>query len=119
MKSLLRLKPYLRPYLGLIVMSGLLAIPLSALRAAPAPLIKYFVDHLLVDKDWHRLYFFPLMVIGIYLLNFFVRFAHYFVIRYVVVRVNQRIKNDLFDHLLGLSADHFTAQSTGSLISRV
>ncbi|MGK5089353.1 ABC transporter ATP-binding protein, partial [Bdellovibrionota bacterium FG-2] len=27
--------------------------------------------------------------------------------------------NDLFEHLLGLSADHFTAQSTGTLISRV
>jgi subfamily B ATP-binding cassette protein MsbA len=36
----------------------------------------------------------------------------------VIIRVNQRLKNKLFEHLLGLSADYFTAQSTGALISR-
>ena len=39
--------------------------------------------------------------------------------RIVIARVDQKIKNDLNEHLLGLSADYFTAQSTGTLISRV
>jgi len=39
MKSLLRLKPYIQPYLWLIVVSGILAIPLAALRLSPAPLV--------------------------------------------------------------------------------
>jgi len=118
-KSLLKLKPFLRPYKSLILLSLILAIPLSALRAAPAPLLKYFVDDLLVKKDSTKLYLFPLLIIGIYVLNFIVRFFHYYLLRIVIVRVNQRVKNELYEHLLGLSADHFTKQSTGNLISRV
>ena len=119
MKSLLRLVPYLRPFLGLIAMSAVLAIPLSALRLAPAPLVKHVVDDLLVNKSAGRLLIFPIVVIGIYVLNFGVRFAHYYLLRVVIARVNQRLKNELYEHLLGLSADYYTAQSTGALISRV
>jgi subfamily B ATP-binding cassette protein MsbA len=119
MKSLLRLKPYLRPHLRLIVASALLALPLAALRVSPAPLVKYVVDVLLVKKDMSQLIWVPLAVVGLYALNFVVRFGHYYLLRIVIARVNQRIKNELFEHLLGLSADYFTQQSTGTLISRV
>ncbi len=119
MKSLLRLKPYLKPYLWLIVASGLLAIPLSALRLSPAPLVKRFVDDLLVNHDERKLYLFPALVIGIFAVNFVIRFGHYFLLRIVIARVNQRIKNNLYEHILGLSADYFNSQSIGGLIARV
>lgn len=119
MKSLLRLKPYLKPYFWLIVISMSLAIPLSALRASPVPLVKYLVDGPLVNHDERKLLLFPVLVIGLYLINFAVRFFHYYLLRVVIHRVNQTIKNDLFDHLLGLSADYYTSESTGTLISRV
>ena len=47
MKSLLKLLPYVRPYTWLIVVSILLAFPLSALRLSPAPLVKFMMDDLL------------------------------------------------------------------------
>ncbi|MGZ3687239.1 MAG: ABC transporter ATP-binding protein [Bdellovibrionota bacterium] len=118
MKSLLRLKPYVRPHIWLIALSGLLAIPLSAIRLAPAPLVQHISDDLLIRKDASKLAYFPLLFIALYVLNFFIRFAHYFSLRVVIARVNQKIKNELYEHLLGLSADYFTAQSTGTLISR-
>ncbi|HTL11792.1 MAG TPA: ABC transporter ATP-binding protein [Bdellovibrionota bacterium] len=102
-----------------ILISALLAIPLSALRLAPAPLVKSLVDDLLVRKDPHMLHLFPLLMVGIYVANFGVRFAHYYLIRVVIARVNQRIKDDLMSHLLGLSADYFAERSSGSLVSRV
>lgn len=119
LRSLLRLKKYLRPHLWLITGSALLAIPLSALRVSPAAIVKYVIDDLLEKKNAHALYIFPLIVIAIYVANFIVRFGHYYLLRIVVARVNQRVKNDLFEHLLGLSANYFTTQSTGTLISRV
>ncbi|CAK9250352.1 unnamed protein product [Sphagnum jensenii] len=119
MKSLLRLKPYIRPYLWMIVTSALLAIPLSALRAAPALLVKTFVDKLLVQKDLYELWPTVLKILAIGIANFIIRFPHYYLLRLVIIKVNQRLKNELFDHLLGLSADYFTTQSTGTLISRV
>lgn len=118
MRSLLKLKPYVRPYLWLIVLSGALAIPLSAIRLGPAPLVKYMLDDLIVRKDASKLYLFPIAIIGLYALNFIVRFLHYYALRLVIIRVNQRLKSDIFRHLLGLSADYFTTQSTGTLISR-
>ncbi len=118
MRSLLKLKPYLRPFLWLILLSTLLAIPLAAIRIGPAPVVKYMLDDLLVRKDASKLIFFPAALIGLYALNFAVRFAHYYILRIVVVRINQKLKNDLYNHLLGLSADYFTSQSTGTLISR-
>jgi subfamily B ATP-binding cassette protein MsbA len=119
MKPLLRLKPYLMPYWPLILISTILAIPLSALRAAPAYLLKVVGDDIIARQDTTKLAYLPWLIIGIYALNFVVRFFHYYLLRIVIGRVNQRLKNDLFEHVLGLSADYFTAQSTGTLISRV
>jgi subfamily B ATP-binding cassette protein MsbA len=118
MKSLLKLWPYLRPHLWLIFFSTLLAIPLSAIRLGPAPVVRYMLDDILVNKDISKLYLFPIAIIGLYALNFVVRFGHYYLLRIVIIRVNQKLKNNLFGHLLGLSADYFTNQSTGTLISR-
>ena len=118
MTSLLKLKPYLRPYFWMILASTLLAIPLAAIRVGPAPIVRYMLDELLIHKDTSKLLLFPALIIGLYLVNFVVRFFHYYLLRIVVVRVNQRLKNDLFQHILGLSADYYTAQSTGTLISR-
>ena len=119
LKSLWKLKPYLRPFYGLISISIVLAIPLSVLRFSPAPLVKYLVDELLVNRNSNKLLFFPALVLGMYLLNFAIRFGHYYVLQIVIARINQKLRNDLFNHLLGLSADYFTDQRTGTLISRV
>ncbi len=118
MKSLRRLLPYLRPHLGLILCSALLAIPLSAIRLGPAPVVRYLLDHILVQKDTTKLLYFPFALIGLYVLNFVVRFTHYFLLRVVIIRVNQKLKNQIFHHLMGLSADYFSSNSTGALISR-
>ena len=119
MKSIYRLKPYLKPYRKLILISALLALPLAALRSSYIPLLQYMVDDILVKKDMTKLALFPLLLLTLGVLNFIVRFFHFYLLRIVIVRVNQKIKNDLYNHLLGLSADYFTAQSTGSLIARV
>ncbi len=119
MKSLWKLKDYLKPHWPWILVSLLLAIPMAAIRFSPVILIQKLIDDLLATKDESKLVSFPLMVIGIFALNFVIRFIHYSAIRVVVARVNQKIKNDLYDHVMGLSADYFTTASTGNLMSRV
>lgn len=118
MRSLLKLRPFIRPYLGLILLSTGLAIPLAGIRLGPAPVVRYMLDDLLLRKDSSKLIWFPVALIALYAVNFIVRFGHYFALKTVIIRVNQKLKNELFEHLLGLSADYFTAQSTGTLISR-
>lgn len=117
-ESLKKILPHIRPYRNLILVSLVLAIPMAALQFGPVPLVGRFVDDVLRTKDRTMLALFPLALIGIFVLRFFVRFFHQFLIRIVVARVNQNIRNRIYQHLLGLSADYFTEKSTGNLISR-
>jgi subfamily B ATP-binding cassette protein MsbA len=117
--SLKSLKPYLWPHKNWLFFSLFMAIPLSALRAAPVPLLKHFIDEVLVQKDSSKLLYFSAAVVGLYLLNLPVRFFHYYAIRIVVVNTNQRIREKLYEHLLSLSADYFSDKKAGSLISRL
>ncbi len=119
MSSFQKLWPYLRPHWILIACSATLAIPLSAIRLGPAPVVKYMLDEILSKGNLTQLYLFPLALIGLYVLNFFVRFAHYYLLRKVIIRTHQHLKNDLLSHILGLSVDHFTRESTGTWMSRV
>lgn len=109
---------FVRPQMGLLLISLALAVPLAGLKFAPAPLIKHFFDKVLTEQNSKLLSVFPLLILLIYAVNFVVRFLHYYLYRIVVTRVVQDVKSKLFHHLMGLSADYFTDQSTGTLISR-
>lgn len=119
LSSLKSLKPYLLPYRKWLIFSLVMAIPLSLLRAGPIPLIKYLVDDILVNKQADRLIWIPVAIIGLYVLNLFVRFLHYYSIRIVVVNVNQKIRERLYAHLMNLSTDYFSEKKAGVLLSRV
>ena len=119
MKSLLRLKPYLKPYRWLIVGSAALAFPLAALRAGPALIIRDAFDHTLKAPTAHKLLVFAGAVLGVYAANWAIRFFHYYLLRVVIARVNRDLKNDLFEHLLGLSSNYFSNQSNGALPTAV
>jgi subfamily B ATP-binding cassette protein MsbA len=119
LNSLKSLKPYIKTYQKWLVLSILMAIPLSLLRIGPIPIVKYLIDEILTNKDQSKLILVPIGVIGIYAINLVVRFLHYYFIRIVVVGVNRKIRETMFEHLMGLSADYFSHQKTGTLLSRV
>jgi subfamily B ATP-binding cassette protein MsbA len=119
LQSLKSLKPFIWPNRKWLLFSLLMAIPLSALRIGPIPLVKYLIDEILNNKNESKLILIPLGVIGMYLLNLIIRFLHYFSIRIVVVAANRLIKEKLYNHLISLSYDYYSEQKTGSLLSRV
>jgi subfamily B ATP-binding cassette protein MsbA len=117
--SLKSLGPYLRPSGKWLLFSLVMALPLSALRAGPVPLVKYLVDEILVRKDPSKLLLFPVAIVSMYLLNLFVRFFHYYSIRIVVIETNQRIREKLHQHLISLSAGYFSEKKSGTILSRI
>lgn len=119
MRTLRSLASYVRPYRGWLLFSLAMAVPLSALRVGPIPIVKYLVDDILVNKNESRLILIPLATVGLYVLNLIVRFFHYYSIRIVVVNVNQTVREQIFNKLIHLSTDHFTERKAGTLISRV
>lgn len=117
--SLKSLKPYIAPYKNWMIFSLVMAIPLALVKSAPVLLLQYFVDDVLVKKDLSKLLFYTFLTVGISVVNFPIRFFHYYSIRMVVVNVNQRVREKLYEHLISLSADFFSEQKAGVLLSRV
>jgi ABC-type multidrug transport system fused ATPase/permease subunit len=70
MTELKRLIPYLRPQLKVILLGLFLAIPLAALRMGPAPMVERIINDLFNNKDQSKLVLYPLLFIGLYILNF-------------------------------------------------
>lgn len=119
-KSALRnLWPYLRPHIKSLCISLLLSIPLAAIKFSPAPALKYLTDKVLISKDEGALLLLPLGIVGLFGLNFLLRFFHYYLIRATATRVVQALRNDLYAHLLRLSLSYFGDAQGGALVSRV
>jgi ATP-binding cassette, subfamily B, bacterial MsbA len=117
--ALLRLWPYLKPHFAILAASLLLSIPLAAIKVGPAPALKYLTDTILIQKDEKALLLFPFGLIALFALNFVVRFFHYYFIRATATRVVQKLRNDLYAHLMGLSLNFFSDAQGGALLSRV
>lgn len=99
--------------------SILLAFPLALIRSSPAPILKYLMDVVFVSGNSQLLYLFSFLFIAIFLANLFIRFFHTYLIRLTIASVNQALKTDLFNHLIRLSADYFSKNSSGALMSRI
>lgn len=119
MKSFFKLWPFIKPKWKLIFTSILLSFPLSAIRFSPAPLMKYLTDSVLVKKSMRMLVILPLAVVGLYIVNLFVRFAHTYLVRIANETVLRDIREKLLNHYLGLSSSFFTDSAVGALISRI
>ncbi len=97
----------------------LLAVPLSAIRVSPAPLVQQMIDSILVKKDTKMLVLLPLSIVGLYLLNVVVRFGHTYIGRLANEKVLQNIRETLFTHYLNLSASFYSESAVGKMIARV
>lgn len=119
MKSLIKLFPFLKPQVKLILLSVLLTIPLSMIRMSPAPLIQIMTDSILVKKDHRMLILLPIGVVGLFVLNLFVRFGQAYSARLANERIMRDVREQLFRHYLKLSSGFFTETMVGKLIARV
>ena len=114
-----QLMPFVRPAWPLLLGSAVLAIPVAALRVGPIPLIQRFIDELVVTRDASKLVLFPVLIVGMFTINFFVRFFHTYLLKLSIAMIDRKLKNDLHAHLIGLSAGTFSQQRSGALISSV
>lgn len=115
----IRLWPYLRPHSWAILISTVLSIPVAALNASPAFIVKFLNDEILIKRDEEAL---KLLVIGIpaaFFLNFVVRFFNNYFIRAAANIMTQQLRNDLYQHLLRLSMGYFSSAQGGVLLSRI
>lgn len=111
--------PYLKPHLPAVVLAMVLSIPMAALAILPAKLMSYLTDYVLVQKDYEALRFVVAALAVGFVVNFVVRFFNNFLIRSAANRMTQKLRNDIYQHLLKLSVGYFNEAQGGVFISRV
>ncbi len=117
--TLLRLLPYIKPHWPAILLVSILAVPIAALRVSLVKGFEYFVDEILINKNQDALSWMPLAFLSILIVSFFVRFLHNYIMRATAVRIIQRLRNNLYQHIMRLSLGYFSEARGGTLLSRV
>lgn len=111
--------PYMKPHMPVIGLALLLSIPMAALASSVVLVLKYFTDVVLVQKDYGALRLLVLALIAGGFANFVIRFFNNYLIRSAANKLTQKIRNDLYNHLLKLSIGYFNNAQGGALLSRV
>ena len=112
--------PYLRPFWKEALIASLLALPLSAIKAYEAFLVKDVFDKgFAPGSDFSEARNLALLLIGLGVLNYPLRFFHYFGLRMVVDKSTQRIRSKIYSKFQHLPASYYSRQKQGNLISTI
>lgn len=121
MISVLRLMfPYLRPFWKEAIISALLALPLSAIKAYEAFIVKDIFDKgFSPDSTSADALKLALILIALGVLNFPLRYFHYFGLRQVVDKSTRLIRSRIYKKFQLLPAQFYSQSKQGSLISTI
>jgi len=114
-----RLVRYVWPHRGRVAISMIASLGVAGTDAALAKLVEPFVDKLIVAGDRTMVQLVPFMVLGLAAFKGGTRYLQEYTINTTGQLVIQKIRNDLFDHTIGLSMRFFSANPAGTLMSRV
>lgn len=112
--------PYLRPFWKEALLATLLAFPLAAIKAYEAYLVKDIFDKGFAAGStsgdaWNL----ALILVGLGILNYPLRYFHYFGLRQVVDKSTRLIRSRIYDKFQLLPAKYYSQQKQGTLISTI
>ena len=116
---LLRLWPYLRPYLHWLVIGGCMALVVSSCEGFIAWLVKPALDDIFVKRDLFMLKVVPLVLLGAYIVKGFGRYWQSYLMAAVGERVIARIRRELYTHIQGMSLSFYSQMHSAELMTRV
>jgi len=119
MRAYRRLLTYAKPYWGRIAIAMLLALMISGLEGATAWLVKPLLDDVFLRKDLFMLQVLPFALIGVFFLKEASRYVQSCLMAQVGQRIVMRLREQVYEHLLGMSLGFFNSQATGELMSRL
>ena len=118
-RLLLRLWPYLRPYLHWLVIGSALAVVVSSAEGLIAWLVKPALDDIFLKRDLVMLKLIPLMLLGAYLVKGMGRYGQSYLMAAVGERVIARIRRELYRHIQGMSLSFYSQMHSAELMIRV
>jgi len=114
-----RLFVYLRPYIGLLVLGGVLALVVAAMEGAIAWLVKPAMDDIFIRRDMTMLRLLPLALFGAYMVKAAARYGQSYLMAAVGERVIAALRRALYRHIQQMPLSFFTDVHSADLMSRV
>lgn len=121
MLNVLRLMfPYLRPFWKEALLASLLALPLAGIKAYEAFLVKDIFDKgFSPNSTFEEAAKLALILVGLGILNYPLRYFHYFTLRQAVDKVTRLMRSKIYGKFQHLPAKYFSQQKQGNLISTI
>jgi subfamily B ATP-binding cassette protein MsbA len=116
---MLRLWPYLRPYLPWLILGGGLALVVSSCEGFIAWLVKPALDDIFVRRDLFMLKVIPLALLAAYIVKGLGRYWQSYLMATVGERVIARIRRELYSHIQGMSLSFYSQMHSAELMTRV
>mgnify|MGYP001025471472 CR=1 FL=1 len=118
MKSLLRLRPYLRRYWLTVSLSLLTLLLLTGAQLLVPQIIRQIIDVGLAEKNLRYLLLSALVLLGIGLLRSVLTYTLRYLNEWVASHIGYDLRNELYDHIQNLPFSFHDHSQTGQLISR-
>ncbi|RMF50570.1 MAG: ABC transporter ATP-binding protein [Anaerolineae bacterium] len=118
MKTLLRLRPFLRPYLRQVALATFFLLSLTALELLVPDIIRRVIDIGLAQRDMHLLRNAALLILAIGILNAGFSGGQRYLSEWIASHLGYDIRNRMYDHIQHLSFAYHDHAQTGQLISR-
>ncbi len=117
--ALARLVPYLKPYVGTMLVVLLLVVAYTVLGLIGPYLMGRAIDQFISKKDIPGLGIISLWMLVIYLFNNIFQAVSAWIMSIVSQRALKNLRNDLFTHIQKLSIGFFDQNPAGELMSRL
>src|SRR5215475_1995559 len=114
-----RLLPYVKVYWARIVTAMGLALVISGLEAMTAWLVKPVLDDVFLKKDLFMLKILPIALVGGVAVKGSGRYGQAYLMAQVGQRVVMRLREEVYEHLQGMSQSFFNNRASAELLSRL
>ncbi len=118
MTHLLKLRPYLKPYLGKILLNLLMLLGITALSLVVPRIIRSVIDDGLTRGETAYLARSALLLLGLGLVSAVLNLSNRYLGEWIAARVGYDLRNRMYDHIQHLPFTYHDHVQSGQLISR-
>ena len=112
-----RLLHYVKPYWRMFVFSILCMVLLAATEPALAALIKPLLDGALIENNPDKMFWVPLLLVGLFLIRGIASFVSASSMAWVSNKVITDIRGEMFSKLMSFPSQYYDRRPSGTLIS--
>ena len=113
-----KIYPYVRPYLGRAILAILVTLPLGAMDAVIAWVLKPYMDIVMIEKSAKATSLLPLLIIIFSLAQSSLNYAATYLNTWVGNKITMDLKKDLFKKMMRCDASFFDKTTSGDVIFR-